>query len=130
MRIVSYLRFVVWLSLLALGLGVMHFWLSSNALTTEPSSLKQMLIDHYSFAYLLHLVSFTLIYSLHQRLPDKTGFVFLGLSLLKIMAGVAYLWPSLQAPSPLPEQTLLHFMVPYFCFLIWEVMAVYRLLQR
>ncbi|APG60826.1 hypothetical protein [Christiangramia salexigens] len=83
--------------------------------------------------YLFHILATFLIYILlvfvHKTFSDKTGFAFMGLSLLKMLAAVIFLLPIMLNDAPNPFQDMIAFFVPYFLFLIFETTFAVRLIN-
>ncbi len=83
--------------------------------------------------YLFHFISTFLIYLLllfvYYNFQDKTGFAFMGASLIKMMAAVVFLLPVLLNNTGYAFTNLLSFFVPYFLFLIFETYYAVRLIN-
>lgn len=78
---------------------------------------------------MLYLGGYAMVWSTWRIAPAKAGFVFLGLSLVKIMIAVAFLWAPLHEPEANKEGIVLQFMLPYIILLIAEVYEVQKLLK-
>lgn len=83
--------------------------------------------------YLFHFTATLLIYVLlvfvHNRLDDKTGFAFMGASLIKMMAAVVFLLPVLINNSGYALLNIVSFFIPYFLFLIFETYYAVKLIN-
>lgn len=84
--------------------------------------------------YLFHsittaLICFILIY-INKIDSDKTGFAFMILSVLKMLAAILFLIPliRLDAAQKLPD--IIAFFIPYFAFLFFELTFIIKLLNR
>ena len=84
--------------------------------------------------YLFHLVVTLLSYSfllfVNKTFADKTGFAFMGFSLIKMMASIVFLIPLLQSDlkSQIPDVSA--FFIPYFLFLFFETFFAVRLISK
>lgn len=128
-QILRYLiKFTITLAALCLGLYYLH---STVLLEQWPAQAEvgQMIPANYIFLFLLNLGSYALVWTTWRIAPLKTGFAFLGLSLLKLMIAVAYLWRPLQNLPSGEREVVLHFMLPYLLMLILEVREVQSLLK-
>ncbi len=83
--------------------------------------------------YAFHLVVTFLIYLfllyISRRSADKTGYAFMGCSLLRMMASVVFLWPLIAQEGSFVGDVLAFF-VPYFVFLTIEVFYVVKFVQE
>ena len=120
-----------WLLLVTLGLalGSLHIWAVPKIIAVAEE-LQEHLGALYIYLTLLHGIAYSLIWWVWKNAFGKTGFAFLALSLLKLMISVGVLYPYLQAGSLRAEAVVLHFIVPYFIFLLLELGATYRLLSH
>ncbi|WP_294821400.1 hypothetical protein [uncultured Flavobacterium sp.] len=83
----------------------------------------------YVFLFAATLIVLGLLQTIHKALPDKTGFAFMGMCLLKIMASVVFFIPLIKAGVSAPETDVLNFFIPYFMFLTFEAIAAVRLIN-
>ncbi len=83
--------------------------------------------------YLFHFVAGLLIYSflvfVHQNFQEKTGFAFMGLGLLKMLAAILFLLPALLNAKEHAMQNLVTFFIPYFLYLFLETMFAVKLIN-
>ncbi|MGS2740345.1 hypothetical protein [Sinomicrobium sp. M5D2P17] len=83
--------------------------------------------------YAFHLVVTFLIYLfllyVSRTAADKTGYAFMGCSLLRMMASVIFLWPLIAQEGRFIGDVLAFF-VPYFIFLTIEVLYVVKFVQE
>lgn len=122
------LRFSVLLLILTGGLYYLH---ESALLPALPEKFKSAahIRESYTFLFMLYLGGYAMVWSTWRIAPAKAGFVFLGLSLVKIMIAVAFLWAPLHEPEANKEGIVLQFMLPYIILLIAEVYEVQKLLK-
>ncbi|WP_081208097.1 hypothetical protein [Salegentibacter sediminis] len=83
--------------------------------------------------YLFHFFATFIIYSIliwvHHNFQDKTGFAFMGLSLLKMLAAIVFLLPLILSEVSSVFLNILAFFIPYFLFLIFETLYVVKLIN-
>ncbi|MGJ5642973.1 hypothetical protein [Formosa sp. S-31] len=83
--------------------------------------------------YLFHFISTLTVYVsvayINQILPDKTGYAFMALGLLKMFAAIIFLLPLILHSVNTPVSDVLAFFVPYFIFLLIEIIFVINLLN-
>lgn len=83
--------------------------------------------------YLFHFSATLIIYMvlvwIHQNFQDKTGFAFMALSLLKMLAAVVFLLPLILSDNPSVFFNIMAFFIPYFLFLVFETMSVVKLIN-
>lgn len=123
------LSYLLMLTGLTLAAGLLHFWAVPKIIAV-PVAIRAAFLPLYLYLYFLHGLAYVLIWRVWKRAFGKTGFVFLGLSLVKLVISVLILYPYLQRYPALAEALVLHFMAPYFVFLLSELLATYRLLSR
>lgn len=83
----------------------------------------------YAFLFGGTVIVLLLLQMVHKALPDKTGFAFMGLCLLKVMASVVFFIPLIQADVAAPEADVIGFFIPYFLFLTFEAVSAVRLIN-
>lgn len=84
--------------------------------------------------YLFHaittaLICFILIY-INKKVSDKTGFAFMALSILKMLAAVLFLVPLIRLDKVQKLPDIIAFFIPYFAFLFFELTFIIKLLNR
>ncbi len=83
----------------------------------------------YLFHFLATLIIYIILILIYNNFQDKTGFAFMGASLLKMLAAVLFLLPMLLNNSSNPFANLLSFFIPYFLFLIFETFYAVKLIN-
>ncbi|MCM5662387.1 DUF6168 family protein [Galbibacter mesophilus] len=86
-------------------------------------------VSIYAFHFTITLILYLAILSIHNILPDKTGFAFLGFSGLKMLAAIVFLIPLFQADLLNPIPSVFSFFIPYFVYLFLEALFVIKLLK-
>ncbi len=83
--------------------------------------------------YIFHFLATFLIYLLlvwvYNNFQDKTGFAFMGASLIKMMAAVIFLLPVLLNNTGQAFNNILAFFIPYFLFLVFETFYAVKLIN-
>lgn len=84
--------------------------------------------------YLFHFVAtflvFFFILFVNQTFSEKTGFVFMACSLLKMMAAVIFFIPLIQNGEGSLLNDVLAFFIPYFIFLFLETFYVLKIINK
>jgi hypothetical protein len=83
--------------------------------------------------YLFHsiitaLICFIIIY-INKIASDKTGFAFMALSILKMLAAILFLIPLIQLDKEQKLADIAAFFIPYFAFLFFELTFIIKLLN-
>lgn len=74
------------------------------------------------------LIYLTLIF-INHNFSEKTGFAFMGLSLLKMLAAVIFLLPLMLSGTSSMLSNIMSFFVPYFLFLIYETISAVKIIN-
>ena len=122
------LRFTIFLGALTLLLFLLHTYFVLDFLVAPPA-LKAFLEGAYIFLFILNYLSYITVFVVWMRSVEKAGYVYLGLSLLKLMIAVAFLWRPIHEQVEIKQALVMHFMAPYILLLIAEVVMVQRLLK-
>ncbi|SFW56915.1 DUF6168 family protein [Cellulophaga fucicola] len=84
----------------------------------------------YVFHFFVTLIIYMLVLFVNKILPDKTGFVFMGSSLLKMMAAFVFLLPLIQVKEQYGINDVFAFFIPYFLFLFLETFYVLKIINQ
>ena len=122
-KLIPFLQFFIPFSLLLFGL---QFALVNYLLETN---LYYSTMSIYAFHVIATLLIYLFLIYVHNTFRDKTGFAFMGCSLLKMMAAVLFLLPMMLSDVANPFQDMIAFFVPYFLFLIFETIYAVRLIN-
>lgn len=90
----------------------------------------QYLVGFQVFLVVLTWLSYSFVYWVVRVSYAHAGFSYIGAILLKMMASVVFLMPLIKAHTPLAKSAILQFLVLYLFFLVFEAMAVYKLLKK
>ncbi|MDH3381642.1 MAG: hypothetical protein OEL54_02985 [Flavobacteriaceae bacterium] len=101
--------------------------------------IQKNIFDSISFyypTYAIYLFHFTITFLILLSLIavknvffEKTGFAFMALSLLKMLASVIFLLPLIQSEKINYIPDVIAFFVPYFLFLFFEIFYSIKLLN-
>lgn len=110
----------------ALALFGAHYYVAE---TYFPGKFYYEVWHIYAFLFSGTFIVLLLLKLVHKSLPDKTGFAFMGLCLLKVMASVVFFVPLIQADVAAPEPDVISFFIPYFLFLTFEAVSAVRFIN-
>lgn len=84
----------------------------------------------YVFHIIVTMLSYLFLLFVNKTFPDKTGFAFMGMSLVKMMAAVVFLIPMIQSDTidRIPDVAI--FFIPYFLYLFFETIFAIRLINK
>ncbi|CAN5315294.1 hypothetical protein BH23BAC2_BH23BAC2_16080 [soil metagenome] len=95
----------------------------------ESTDLYYPVYAIYIFHFTATLIIYVLLLLVYNNFQDKTGFAFMGSSLLKMMAAVIFLFPMLLNNTGDAFVNLLTFFIPYFLFLTFETFYAVKLIN-
>lgn len=123
-----FLNFLKYLIPFAIVLFLAQHFIVANLFKEIPFFYSTWSI--YVFHIIITLLSFLFLLFVHKNFPDKTGFAFMGISLIKMMASVVFLIPLLQSDTidRIPDVGM--FFMPYFLFLLFETIFAVRLINK
>lgn len=84
----------------------------------------------YVFHLVITLCSYSFLIFVNKTFPEKTGFAFMGFSLIKMMAAIVFLIPLLQSDLKSQVPDVSAFFIPYFLFLFFETLFAIRLINN
>lgn len=84
----------------------------------------------YVFHLVLTLLSYVFLIFVNKTFPDKTGFAFMGISLIKMMAAIVFLIPLLQSDLETKIPDVSAFFIPYFLYLFFETFFAISLINK
>ena len=84
----------------------------------------------YVFHLVITLCSYSFLIFVNKTFPDKTGFAFMGFSLIKMMAAIVFLIPLLQSDLKSQVPDVSAFFIPYFLYLFFETVFAIRLINN
>lgn len=111
-------------AMLAIGMYAIHNGLVKNY--NYIIDLKKI----YSFLFFSNLVVYLSVFYVSKKIFDKVGFTFMGISVLKILASIIFLWVLFNPSLKDPLKDIVNFFVPYFVFLILEIIFSLRVLNQ
>ncbi|TDN87388.1 hypothetical protein DET49_11278 [Salegentibacter sp. 24] len=84
----------------------------------------------YLFLFMATLLIYLSLVFVYRAFPDKAGFAFMGLSLIKMLAAVIFLLPLVLNEVNDVFINILAFFIPYFLFLIFETLYAVKLINK
>lgn len=84
----------------------------------------------YTFLFFVTLIPYIFLLYVHQNFPEKTGFTFMGMGLLKMMAAVIFLIPMIQSDVIDRIPDVAAFFIPYFLLLFFDTFFAIRLINK
>ncbi|MGQ2983613.1 hypothetical protein [Flavobacterium sp.] len=117
---------LVYFTVFALALFGAHYYIANSFFSGK---FFYDVWQVYAFLAVSTIIILLLLQLVHKALPDKTGFAFMGLCLLKVMASVVFFVPLIQADIDAPEADVISFFIPYFLFLTFEAVSAVRLIN-
>lgn len=83
----------------------------------------------YLFLAITTLGVFSIVNFVHKNFSDKSGFAFTGLTLFKMAASIIFFIPLMQSEIVDKVPDIFNFFIPYFLYLILEVIFSVRLIN-
>jgi len=111
----------------AMILFAIQFYIVSNFVEV---TLYYSTVSNYAFHILATLFIYSILLFINRNFQDKTGFTFMGLGLLKMLAAVLFLLPALLDDEVSIFAQVIAFFIPYFIFLILETTFAVRLINH
>lgn len=111
----------------AMILFAIQFYIVSNFVEVP---LYYSTVSNYAFHILATLFIYSILLFINHNFKDKTGFTFMGLGLLKMLAAVLFLLPALLDDEVSIFAQVIAFFIPYFIFLIFETTFAVRLINH
>lgn len=118
--------FAITITIFTLILFLLHLWVDKNVFKAD---LFYSLPVLYLFHILATLLVYILIVLVFFNYKQYTGYAFMGGSLFKMLAAVAFLFPMLLNNTGDAFINLLYFFIPYFLFLFLETFYAVKLIN-
>jgi len=84
----------------------------------------------YVFHFVITVLAYLFLLFVHKNFPDKAGFTFIAIGLLKMMACVIFFIPMIQSDTVDRIPDVGAFFIPYFMFLLFETIFAVRLINK
>lgn len=84
----------------------------------------------YAFHIIITIAAHLFLLFVYKNFPDKTGFTFMGMGVIKMMACVVFLIPMIQSDTIDRIPDVAAFFIPYFMFLLFETIFAVRLINK
>lgn len=121
------LRFIVKLIPFSVVLFIIHYLLITYYFEDVHFFYSSYTI--YLFLFFSTLFVYLLVLLVNIHFSDKTGFAFMGASMLKMLAAIIFLLPMLLNNRDNAFANLLSFFIPYFLYLVYETFYAVKLLN-
>ncbi len=123
-----FLNFLKYLVPYSLLLFAAQYFITVNLFEDTPFFYSTWSI--YVFHIIITVLSYLFLLFVNKTFPDKTGFAFMGISLIKMMASVVFLIPLIKSDTidRIPDVAM--FFIPYFLFLLFETIFAVRLINK
>jgi hypothetical protein len=106
-----------------------HF-LVFRAMNNVIQLSQNLLFNIYGFLFLLTLVHFISLKWLFGKWPRQAGFIFAGMSMLKMLVAVLFLFPFIYPANQNSIPLALNFVSVYLLFLAFEVVFLIKSLMK
>jgi hypothetical protein len=106
-------------------LGLLYF-----ILPQFDYSFDSLLLEYWGFSFILTLFSFFIVLYIHHQNPNRTGFAFLGLVLVKMAVSAIYIIPQLKVEGVDKYYLMFNFFGAYFFLLFLEARELMVLLKE
>jgi hypothetical protein len=120
-------RFIAGLLGLSVLLWLIHYTLLTHFFTT---ALYYPLWAIYLFNAVVVLLLYWILQVNQRKRPNDLLKLFLWLTSFKMLAALIFLLPLFQNKSTHPKLEVFNFFIPYFIYLILEISALNRVLQK
>ncbi len=94
----------------------------------DSFELKDMLKMH-GFVFLITAIVIIVTNKITDKIPDKTGFVYLGFVLFKMIASVLFLYPYFSLPTSQSKIIVINFFIIFFIYIGYEATSVIKYLN-
>lgn len=126
--IVRFLNFLKFFLPYALILYILQYFVTVQLFASVPFYYSTWSI--YVFHIIIALAAYLFLLFVHKNFPDKTGFTFMGMGVIKMMACVVFLIPMIQSDTVDRIPDVAAFFIPYFMFLLFETIIAVRLINK
>lgn len=121
------IKFLAILMPLTIILFIAQYFIVNNALENYEFYYPTYAI--YLFHFLATFLIYVILVWIYHNFRDKTGFAFMGASMIKMLAAIIFLLPMLLNNSGNAFGDLLSFFIPYFLYLIFETSYAVKLIN-
>lgn len=88
------------------------------------------LIKLHSFIFFITTIVIVITNRVTDKMPDKTGFVYLGLVLFKMITSVFFLFPYFSFPLKQSKVIVVNFFIVFLFFIVFEAVSVIKYLNK
>lgn len=82
----------------------------------------------HGFVFLITAIVIIVTNKITDKSPDKTGFVYLGFVLFKMIASVLFLYPYFSLPTSQSKIIVINFFIVFFIYIAYEATSVIKYL--
>lgn len=83
----------------------------------------------HGFVFLITAIVIIVTNKITDKIPDKTGFVYLGFVLFKMIASVLFLYPYFSLPTSQSKIIVINFFIIFFIYIGYEATSVIKYLN-
>lgn len=95
----------------------------------EILDFKKILKIH-GFVFLITTIVIAVTNRVSDKTPDKTGFVYLGFVLFKMITSVVFLFPFFSLPLPQAKVVVVNFFMVFLIYIVFEAKTVVTYLNN
>jgi hypothetical protein len=106
---------------------VFHF--SINSLLPKHALSFDKIGKIHGFIFFITLIVLFLSIKIHKISPDKVGFGYLGLILVKMTFSIFFLFPHFSIKTIETKIFIINFFAVFFLYLVFEVITLLRLIK-
>ena len=122
------INFVKYLIPFSIALILAQYLIVSNVFSNTSFFYSTWSI--YAFHIIVTLFSYSFLLFVNHNFPENTGFAFMGISLIKMLAAVVFLIPLLRSEMVSKIGDVAIFFIPYFLYLFFETLFAIRLINK
>lgn len=123
-----FLNFLKYLIPFSIVLFIAQHFMVENLFSDIPFFYSTWSI--YVFHIIITMISYLFLLFVNKNFSDYTGYTFMGISVIKMMASVVFLIPLIQSDTIDRIPDVATFFIPYFLFLFFETIFAIRLINK
>jgi len=125
---VAFLNFLKYLIPFSIVLFLVQHFIVENLFADIPFFYSTWSI--YVFHIIITMLSYLFLLFVNKNFSDYTGYSFMGISVIKMMASVVFLVPLIKSDTIDRIPDIATFFIPYFLYLFFETIFAIRLINR
>ncbi|RZK12635.1 MAG: hypothetical protein EOO46_02425 [Flavobacterium sp.] len=123
-----FLNFLKYLVPFSIVLFLAQHFIVENIFTDVPFFYSTWSI--YAFHIIITMLSYLFLLFVNKKFSDYTGYTFMGISVIKMMASVVFLIPLIKSDTINRIPDIAIFFIPYFLYLFFETIFAIRLINK